>query len=210
MNIPTKITLARIVAIVGMLIALFVCSVIPGFVSPVIGNSGINVVYLVTLVVFILASATDYLDGHLARKWNQVTNLGKFLDPIADKLLVNSMLIFLCVQPAFAPSQSTFIPVFCVIIMIVRDLVIDAIRQIAAEKGAVIAANIFGKFKTVMQMIAIPAVLLNDWPFSYFDGSWHPALRISMWLVYLATLASLLSGVIYLVQNFHILKENDK
>ncbi|MCR5491128.1 MAG: CDP-diacylglycerol--glycerol-3-phosphate 3-phosphatidyltransferase [Bacilli bacterium] len=207
MNIPTKITMARIVLIVAMLIGLFVCSLIPDFHAPVLGNSGINLVYLIALIVFVIAASTDYLDGHLARKWNQVTNLGKFLDPIADKLLVNSMLIFLIFPFSFATGQVIFMPVFCVIVMIVRDLVVDAIRQIAATTGSVIAANIFGKIKTVLQMIAIPAVLLNDWPFNYFDSSWPVAVRPSMLLVYLATLASLLSGVIYLVQNFHVLKE---
>ena len=120
MNIPTKITTARIVLVVAMIIGLFVCSVIPGFLAPELGNSGINVVYLIAGIIFVVASCTDWLDGYLARKWNQVTDLGKFLDPIADKLLVNSVLVFLAVPFAYAPNQ-IHVPVFCVILMIGRD-----------------------------------------------------------------------------------------
>jgi CDP-diacylglycerol--glycerol-3-phosphate 3-phosphatidyltransferase len=207
MNIPTKITTARIVLVVAMLIGLFVCSVIPDFQAPLLGDSGINLVYLIACIVFIVASATDWLDGYLARKWHQVTDLGKFLDPIADKLLVNSTLVFLAIPFGFASSQDTFIPAFCVIIMIARDLVVDALRLVAAKKNEVIAANIFGKLKTVFQMVAIPFVFLNDWPFRLFSSNWPSQLHISMILVYLATAMSLISGVIYVIQNAHVLKE---
>ena len=91
MNIPTKITTARIVLIAGLLVFLFVISLLPGYVAPMIGNTPINWIYLSSFIVFVIAASTDYLDGYLARRWNQVTDLGKFLDPIADKLLVNSM-----------------------------------------------------------------------------------------------------------------------
>lgn len=207
MNIPTKITTARIVLVVAMLIGLFVCDLIPGFQAPMLGESGINVVYLIACIVFILASTTDWLDGYLARKWNQVTDLGKFLDPIADKLLVNSTLVFLAIPFSFAPNQTTFIPAFCVIIMIARDLVVDALRMVAVRKNKVIAANIFGKLKTVFQMVAIPFVFLNDWPFRLFSSDWPAGLHISMFLVYLATAMSLISGVIYVIQNANVLKE---
>ena len=91
MNLPTKITFARIVAIVLMIITLFVLSVIPGWQTIEIGNTGINLAFLIIFVFFVLASFTDYLDGHLARKNNQVTDLGKFLDPVADKLFFLSI-----------------------------------------------------------------------------------------------------------------------
>jgi CDP-diacylglycerol---glycerol-3-phosphate 3-phosphatidyltransferase len=205
MNIPNKITLSRIAIVVGLLIALFVLDLIPGVTSPLLGNSGINLIYLVVAIVFILGALTDKLDGTLARKWNQVTDLGKFLDPVADKLLVDSLLIWLIV-PHFGSANLT-ISIWCVLVMIIRDLVVDALRFIAASKGVVLAANIFGKLKTLFQMVAIPLVLLNGWPFSYFDLSWNPALRIASFFVYLATLASLLSGIIYLGQNLSVLKE---
>ena len=211
MNLPTKITFTRIIAIVLMIITLFVLSVIPGWKTIEIGNTGINLVFLIIFVFFVIASFTDYLDGHLARKNNQVTDLGKFLDPVADKLLINSIVIFLVAPSVFAPyvpgelKQVSF-SVWCAIILVARDIVVDALRFIAANKGKVIAANIFGKLKTVLEMVAIGAVLLNDFPFRYFDGM-VTGLQVSDFLVYLATLASLVSGIIYVYQNRHVFKE---
>ena len=205
-NIPTKITIVRIAAVVVLIAFLIVCSLLPAdnsFKNLTLGNSGIYAINLIAAIVFILASATDYLDGHLARKWNQVTDLGKFLDPIADKMLVNTMLIYLIV-----PIGGVGIPWFCVGFMVLRDLVVDTMRFVAASKGKVVAANIFGKMKTVFQMIAIPFVLLGGWPFSYFDGGWNIYGRICIILVYIATAMSIISGVIYVKQNAHILKED--
>ena len=205
-NIPTKITLVRIAAVALLIVFLIVCQFLPtdSFAYAYLGDSGISVVGLITCIVFIVASATDWLDGHLARKWNQVTTLGKFLDPIADKMLVNTTLVFLCI--GFAGSQS--VPWFCVAFMILRDLVVDTMRFVAASKGKVVAANIFGKMKTVFQMVAIPFVLLNGWPFTYFDASWGYG-RICLILVYIATAMSIISGIIYVKDNFHILKEEE-
>lgn len=203
MNIPTKITVSRIALVAIMLLGLFVLEFIPNLAVPVYGDTGINLVYLICCVIFIIAALTDKVDGDLARKWHQVTDLGKFLDPVADKLLVDSMLIYLML-PHF--GQGLAIPAYCVIVMILRDLVVDSLRFIAAGKGKVLAANIFGKIKTVCQMVAIPVVLLNGWPFVYFDANWG-AGRIALILIYIATLASLLSGIIYVVQNLSVLKE---
>lgn len=209
MNLPTKITVSRIVAIVIMIIALFVMSFID-FVSPEIGNTGINVVFLVIFIFFLIASYTDYLDGHLARKNNQVTALGKFLDPVADKLLINSLVIFL-VSTSFAPyamgTQRVYFSVWCAIILVARDIVVDALRFIAAQKNVVIAANIFGKLKTVLEMVAISFVLLNGFPFNYFDANWPVGLHITDFIVYIATFVSVLSGIIYVVQNHHVFKD---
>ncbi len=205
MNLPTKITFSRIIATVILIVTLFVLSLIPNLSTPELGNSRINLVFLIVFVFFVIASYTDHLDGKLARKNNQVTDLGKFLDPVADKLLVSSMLIFLCAPSIFAHyayEQTAFIPVWCVIIMVARDTVVDALRFIAAQKGVVIAANIFGKLKTVLQMVAIGAVLLNDFPFHYmYPNNTNPYLTVTMFIVYAATLASLLSGIIYVWQN---------
>lgn len=209
MNLPTKITFTRIICIILMIITLFVLELIPGFTSPMLGNTGINLVYLILCIFFIVASFTDFLDGYLARKNNQVTDLGKFLDPVADKLLVNSMVIFLIFTPNFLGTDSTQMTfnVFCAIILVARDIVVDALRFIAAQKRIVIAANIFGKLKTVLQMIAIPLVLLNDFPFRYIYGDSCPQyLTVTSFVVYLATLVSLVSGIIYVVQNKKVLK----
>ena len=148
----------------------------------------------------------------MARKLNQVTSFGKFLDPIADKLLNDATMIFLLVPQAYAPNQrndSTMLTILmiCVIVMIARDLVVDALRMIAVEQGKVIAANIFGKIKTVFQMVAIPMLLLNNWPFSYIDGALPEPLKISNIFFYLATIMSLVSGIIYIIQNRHVLKK---
>ena len=216
MNLPTKITFARIVAIVLMIITLFVLSVIPGWQTIELGNTGINLVFLILFVFFVLACYTDHLDGYLARKNNQVTDLGKFLDPVADKLLINSLVIFLIAPSIFAPyipgvkdnpESVVSFNMWCALLLVARDIVVDALRFIAASRGKVIAANIFGKLKTVLEMVAIGAVLLNGFPFRYFDASWPQGLHIADFIVYLATIASVVSGVIYVVQNRHVFKE---
>jgi CDP-diacylglycerol--glycerol-3-phosphate 3-phosphatidyltransferase len=211
MNTPTKITFSRIIAIILIVIALFVLSIIgevnPDFVIPNVGTSGINWLYLGLFIFFVLASLTDFLDGYLARKNNQVTDLGKFLDPVADKLLVNSMVIFLIVPASYAEGQMKF-NIWCAIILVARDIVVDALRFIAAQKGVVIAANIFGKAKTVLQMVAVALVLLNGWPFIYFDASW--SVRIADIFVYLCTAVSLISGIIYVIQNRKVFKVEKK
>ena len=210
MNLPTKITVSRIAATVLLIITLFVLSFFPDLGTPVLGNTRIDLIFLIIFVFFVIASYTDHLDGKLARKNNQVTNLGKFLDPVADKLLVSSMLIFLACRDAFpyAHLQTAIIPVWCVIIMVARDTVVDAMRFIAAQKGTVIAANIFGKMKTVLQMVAISCVLLNDFPFHYmYPDNINPYLTVTAFLVYAATLVSFISGVIYVYQNRKVLSE---
>lgn len=212
MNLPNKITVSRIILICGMIVAMFVLALIPDLQVMTLGNSGINLVYLIFTCVFIIAAFTDMLDGKIARKFNLVTDFGKFLDPIADKLLNDATMIFLLVPQAYAPAQRndpTMLTILavCVILMIGRDLVVDALRLIAVKKNIVIAANIFGKAKTVLQMIAIPMLLLNDWPFNLFDKTWPNSLQISNIFFYLATIMSLVSGVIYVWQNRAVLKE---
>lgn len=208
MNTPTKITFSRIIAIVVMIITLVVFHFIslfnPEFVIPNIPGTNINWLYFGLFIFFVLASFTDFLDGYLARKNNQVTDLGKFLDPVADKLLVNSMVIFLIVPASYAPGQMSW-SIWCAIILVARDIIVDALRFIAAQKGVVIAANIFGKAKTVLEMIAVSLVLLNSWPFSYFDGGWHNSSKIAQIFVYLCTIASVVSGAIYMVKYGHVL-----
>ncbi len=213
LNVPNKITVSRIIMVFLMLIVLFVLRFIPGLNVPTIGGDlNINAVYLAICIVFIIASITDKIDGDLARRNNEITDFGKFLDPVADKLLVNSILIYLTI-PHFNEGQMT-IPLYCVIIMIVRDLVVDALRLVASSKGVVLAANNWGKAKTCLQMVAIPLVLLNGFPFTYFDASWGEG-RVALWFVYAATLVSFISGLIYVIQNWKVVSldgggKNDK
>lgn len=209
MNTPTKITFSRIIAIVLMIITLVVFYFIgvanPSFKIPNIPGTSINWLYFGLFIFFVLASFTDFLDGHLARKNNQVTDLGKFLDPVADKLLVNSMVIFLIVPASYTDGQMSF-SLWCALLLVARDIIVDALRFIAAQKGVVIAANIFGKAKTVLEMVAVSLVLLNGWPFSYFDTSWgNGFLTVANIAVYLCTIASVVSGAIYMAKYGHVL-----
>ena len=195
MNLPNKITVFRLICviIIDALILLPFETWIPG----VIPFLNVSIVYFVALILFVIASLSDFLDGYIARKYNLVTNFGKFMDPIADKLLVNSLFILLVNH---GPIN---IPVIIPVIMVARDIIVDAMRMIAVEQNKVVAANIFGKIKTVLQMVALIFVLLNDWPFALLNLDFS----VSIIICYLAMIASILSGVIYIVQNFDIVKD---
>ncbi len=199
MNTPNKITITRFILTI-ILIAIMVfpynsCNIN----IPYLGNTGFNVIDLVGCIIFIVASITDFVDGHLARKNNLVTDFGKFMDPLADKFLVNSSLIILAVQ------KSNFLPVLIVVLMIGRDIAVDGIKLISAKKGRTVAANIYGKLKTVFQMIAIPVIFLNGFPFNYLLK--ENTYIITIILASLACLMSLISGVIYIYQNRDMIKE---
>ncbi len=196
MNLPNKITICRLIAVIIIDILLL----IPWhkfFSIPSIPVLNIDVIFLIVLLLFLLASISDYLDGHIARKYNLVTNFGKFMDPIADKLLINSVFIILT---QVGPIK---VPVVIPVIMISRDIIVDVLRMLAMEQKQVLAANIFGKVKTVLQMVAIIFVLLNDFPFSLLNLKYPIALIIC----YLAMISSIISGIIYIIQNRKILKE---
>ncbi len=195
MNLPNKITLFRFICVL-IIDALIL---IPFQNVPMISGLNISVVYLIVFVLFVAASFSDYLDGHIARKYNMVTNFGKFMDPIADKLLVNSLFILLV---SYGPIK---IPVIIPLIMVSRDIIVDVMRMVAMEQGKVVAANIFGKIKTVSQMIALIFVLLNGWPLSLISSD--VGYYFVMALCYFAMATSLISGIIYVVQNFSIIKE---
>ena len=225
-NLPTKITISRIILATLLIIFVILTYILDQFevinvaetfniyltnstLGPVVAGPNytgpkINGLNLIIFGIFLIASLTDFVDGCLARKLNQVTDLGKFLDPIADKMLVNSMMIFLSLN-FITLADNVKLPFFCVIIMIVRDLVVDGLRFMAAQKNVVIAANIYGKLKTATQMIAICIVFLNGFPFNYFDYNWPTYLHISDWLCYIATFFSVLSGAIYVKQNINVL-----
>ena len=213
-NLPTKITLARIalatLLIIGIIVLYFLDQFnvfsIAELGNIALNDSGayINWIMIILMLVFLIASMTDFLDGYLARKNNEVTDLGKFLDPIADKMLINSMMVFLALNFVSLASHQRF-AFFLVIIMIIRDLVVDGLRFMVAKKNVVVAANIFGKLKTVTQMVAIIVVFLNGFPFSYFDYNWPAYIHVSDWLCYIATFFSVLSGIIYVKQNIKYL-----
>lgn len=216
MNLPTKITFSRIIIASFLLILIFIIYLLDEFsvinindYSIILNDKGasINQFNIWIFIIFIFASMTDFLDGYIARKYKMVTDLGKFLDPIADKMLINGLMIFLSFNFTSLSDDLTF-PFFCVILMTIRDLIVDGLRFMAASKNVIISANIFGKLKTVLQMIAISFVLLNGWPFSYFDSDWLKYLHITDFICYFATIISLISGIIYLIQNKRVFGGN--
>lgn len=174
-----------------------------------LGGYKMNYLMIIFWLVFLVASLTDFLDGYLARKNNQVTDLGKFLDPIADKMLINSLMIFLCINFISIGGEAKF-PWFCVVLMVIRDLVVDGLRFMAATKNVVLAANYWGKAKTVLQMVAISLVMLNGFPFSIFDSNWLTYLHLTDFVCYLATITSLIGGFIYLKDNKKVFIDEEK
>lgn len=184
MNIPNKITVSRI-----LLIPIFMIVMLARFDWGEITFLGATmpVTHLVGALIFIFASTTDWVDGYYARKYNLVTNLGKFLDPLADKLLVSAALIVL-VELNLAPS-------WMVIIIIFREFAVTGLRAILAEGGEVVAANNLGKIKTWTQIIAISALLLHNIIFELIS---IPFDDIALWV---ATFFTVWSGWDYFDKN---------
>lgn len=154
----------------------------------------IKTAHLIGALIFIIASITDWVDGYYARKYNLVTNLGKFLDPLADKLLVSAALIVL-VQMQLAPS-------WIVIIIISREFAVTGLRLILAGTGEVVAANMLGKIKTWTQIIAIAALLLHNAP---FEAIGFPFATIALWV---AMFFTVWSGFDYFQKNWEVFKNS--
>lgn len=183
MNLPNKLTVLRIL-LVPVVVVLYLC--IPADRWIVNPASGLGLRNILVLIVFCIASLTDMLDGQIARKNNLITSFGKFLDPIADKMLVNTVLILL----VYSHNAN----VVAVLLMTARDLIVDGLRLTAASQGQVVSAGFYGKLKTVLQMVAIILLLLCNWPFNYLH---LPVDQIMLWA---ATVISLYSGWIYFVK----------
>ncbi len=192
MNLPTKLTVLRIfLALVVMILLMFPFEAI-GISFPVIREGiDIDVQYAIAGVIFIIASFTDFLDGYLARKNNQVTDTGKMLDAIADKVLVNPILIIFAAEGMISPV----VPV----IVVVRDIVVNAIKMEAASKGKVVAAIPSGKIKTASLMLGMVLLFFSNVPFVYLN------IRVDLLLIYFATIMSLVSMVQYYVFNKKII-----
>ena len=211
MNLPNKITLTRI-----FMIPVFILF----FYLEIAGFWPYN--YLVAAVVFALAAFTDALDGHIARSRGLVTNLGKFLDPIADKVLVSTALILLLTRPhAFVAPETvgfgsaavwTIVCGICVAVILARELIVSGFRMIAAGRNLVLAADKLGKFKTVFQDVAV-FVLLLAMAFYTPLGPTKVAVAFSfigLVCFFTCTVLTVLSGVNYIVKNRHVLKEEEK
>jgi CDP-diacylglycerol--glycerol-3-phosphate 3-phosphatidyltransferase len=203
MNLPNKLTTGRIIMVFVMVVVLlYPFQAMPNL---VLNDRPIPVVYLFSLIIFILASITDFLDGYLARKLNLITNLGKFLDPLADKLLTNTLLILLMITPVWLIATPMLrVPAWAVIIMITRDLTVDGIRMIAVTEGKVLAANMFGKVKTFLQIFAIIFYLLNDALFASL--SLPIGWSITEVTLYVAAIASLFSLINYVQQGWKFIR----
>ena len=188
MNLPNKLTVFRIVLVPLLcLVWLFPyeqAGINIGYLM--IGNITVSYLNLIVILIFATASITDFLDGRIARKNNLVTTFGKFADPIADKLLVNTMLIIL--------AYKHMIPVVCCVLMILRDIIVDGCRMIAAQRGVVISAGILGKLKTALQMFTIIIILLNNLPFELIN---IPVDEIMIWFT---SFISVAGGYSYLMQ----------
>ena len=156
-------------------------------------DTDISLVNIIILVIFIVASITDYFDGRIARSKKLITTFGKFADPIADKLLVNTIFLLL--------ASDGKINIIIPIIMISRDTIVDAIKMSAASKQVVVAASKLGKLKTVSQMIALCFLLVNNFPFSVLG------IDLATILAWIATVISVISGIDYFIKNREMLME---
>ena len=195
MNTPTKLTVARIImSIIIVIIMIFPFSSV-GIDVPVL-RFGIDVSlkYIICCGLFVIASFTDFLDGYLARKNKQVTDLGKMLDAIADKLLVNPILIIFASEGLISP----IVPV----IIVARDIVVNAIKMEAARSGKAVAAIGAGKIKTASLMIGMVLLFLGDAPFIFIN------IRVDLLLIYFATIMSIVSMIEYYKMNKNLFKES--
>lgn len=186
MNLPNKLTILRIfIAFIIMLLLLIPFDAIGLELPRLFINESIvvDIKYFIAGALFIFASITDFADGYLARKKRQVTDFGKMLDAIADKVLVNSVLIIL--------SANGFIHPIIAVVVIVRDSIVNSIKMIAGNKGCVVAASTSGKVKTIFLMIGIIMTLFYNLPFELWN------LRISDFLLIIAAILSVISGIQY-------------
>ena len=193
MNLPTKITVARLVLTVVIVLLLMVPFSLLGINFPIYDVNGVSVElnYIIAGVIFIIASLTDFLDGYLARKNNQVTDTGKMLDAIADKVLVNSVLIILAAQG--------FIHVIIPVVIVLRDIIVNAIKMEAAGKGKVVAAIKSGKFKTATLMVGTVLTFFYNLPFELIN------INVAEFLLYIAVILSIISAIQYWNLNKNII-----
>ncbi len=190
MNTPNKITLTRIMlSLFIILLLLFPFDATGISIPQLFINESIvvDIRYFIAGVVFIIASLTDFVDGYLARKYNQVTDFGKMIDAIADKVLVDSILIIL--------ASTGFISAVIPVIIVVRDIAIDSIKMVAGSKGNVVAAIKTGKYKTACLMIGITLTLFYNLPFELLN------LRVADAFLVIACVLSIISGIQYYNMN---------
>lgn len=177
MNLPNKLTVLRVL-LIPFFVWFALVDLVPGYSK------------YIAVLIFVVASLTDLLDGKIARKYHLVTNFGKFMDPLADKLLVCTALICL--------SASGMVPAWMVIIIISREFIISGFRLVASDNGVVIAASYWGKFKTTFQMLMIIVLLLD------LGGVFDVIGQVLTWIALILTVVSLVD---YLIKNRHVILE---
>lgn len=195
MNLPNKLTMLRIYLTIAIIfILLFPFGEIGINLPKLFINEAIvvDIKYFIAGFLFIIASLTDFLDGYIARKYNLVTDFGKMIDAIADKVLVNSVLIVLAAQGVIHP----IIPV----VIIFRDTVVNSIKMIAGNKGQVVAAINTGKIKTACMMVGLTLAFFYNLPFAFWN------LRVADLLLAVATILSIVSGFQYYAINKHLIE----
>lgn len=195
MNLPNKLTMLRIYATGLIILILMIPFDTMGLNLPKLFINESIVVdtkYLIAGILFVLAAITDFVDGYLARKNNQVTDFGKMMDAIADKILVNSVLIIL--------SSTGFIHPIIPVVIILRDSIVNSIKMVAGNQGKVVAAIKMGKIKTICLMVGITLTLFYNLPFELWN------FRVADFLLMLATVLSIISGVQYYYLNKDIIK----
>ncbi len=190
MNLPNKLTVFRVILIVPFVLLLLGSHQEWGWFTAIFGGILDKVDYI-AVAIFILASLTDLLDGKIARKYNMVTNFGKFMDPLADKLLVCSALICLV--------EMGRLPAWMVIIIISREFIISGFRLVASDNGVVIAASYWGKFKTTFQMIAVILLILD-----FQNQAMQIVTSVCVWAALILTVVSLVD---YIAKNHKVLTE---
>ncbi len=194
MTTANKLTIFRVILIPVMIGVLYIDAL-------VIQTSflNMNVQQIIFGALFVVASLTDLLDGYVARKYNQITTFGKFLDPIADKILVFAALFYLML------NFESRVPLWSVMIIIVREFLVTGVRLLAVEKGHVIAASNLGKYKTASTMVAIIIMLFNDFGLTMIDPNF-------VWLgnivYYIAVFFTIYSGIDYLLKNKQVILES--
>ncbi len=193
MNLPNKLTLLRVLLVPVFLIFMYI---------------SVPYSYTITLVIFAVASITDALDGHIARKNHLVTNFGKFLDPLADKVLVIAALA------VFAAMPEVNMGAVPLIIIVSREFMVSGLRLIAADSGVVVAAGIWGKLKTAFTMVTIVAILVwlavvNDFGVSVSESVSNAADIITAVLIWISVALTVISGAVYLKGYWHLI-DSDK
>ena len=191
MNVPNKITICRILLSIFLLVIMLFPLNRIGIEFPEFavnnGNIIIDSKYIICGIIFLVASLTDFLDGYLARKYNMVTDMGKVMDAIADKILVNGVLIILAIDGFISPV----IPV----VIVCRDIIVDSIKMVAGSKSGAVGDSKAGKVKTAVMLVGITLLFFNDMPFILFN------IRIANVLIIVATVLSVVSGIEYYTKN---------